>query len=259
MSIVDQVTVLLTVPESKKLEAIGDATTVKTWTHPLLKQIECRMTDLNIPAQPTLWGYFLATFTLKQHYDPNTKTLATQNISAQSSKKKAKSIFDDMSTDLNGLDSIPGQTGTDLTSALSSMTEAFEGDGGILDVFDQIDDATASWRDLSRSLDVFSGTVGTFVDSVRAAEEFIGDVSYDIQRAPLLVTQTVRNAVDNAKSAAVEAATFTVNSTASLFNMMVDAGVELTEEAISTIMLDSGIDDPLMVQPGTVVIIPLTS
>lgn len=254
-SIVDSVTLLVTVPEVAQIETMANSPKPIMWTNPLLRSVEGHLENLDIPMDLQLYGYFRATFSFVEAVDPPSSATPTANISANSSQATNNAIWNDLATDMDGLDDIPGQAGTDTSSAYGAMGDAFtEMDS----VFGDIIDEDGTWKDLSRSLDVFSAAADTFVDAVQTAEEWVGSASDAITSAPLLIIETTREAIDSLKEPGLAAASFITQAPSDLFSMMADAGIDITEAAIATLMDDNGLTDPLFVPAGTTVTIPIS-
>jgi hypothetical protein len=68
--------------------------------------------------------------------------------------------------------------------------------------------------------------------------------------------QTVRDAVDTLESVGEATVSFTVRSATDIYGMMLDAGLEITEDTVTTIMSANGIEDPFAIQPGITVTMP---
>ena len=253
-SIVDAVSLLVTVPEVAQIVALANSPKPIMWTNPLLPQFEGHLENLDIPESVGIWGYFLVSFSFVEAVDPSVHVFPTLNISANSTKATNKSIWDDLATDMDGLDAIPGQSGTDVAGAWGDMGDAF----GEMDlVFDDIIDADGSWQDLSRALDVFSDVADTFVDAVNAVEEFVGAAADAIMTAPDLIIETTREAIDALKQPGLAVASFVTQAPSDLFSMMADAGLTMDEATISQLMSDNGLSDPLFIPAGITVTLPL--
>lgn len=259
-SIVDRVVVLLTVPEVDQLVALGDRVEPLTWTNPLLKPITGHVEDLDIPMERNPYGYFMASFNFVEALDrAAAQTTQPGVLSSASSQKKASNLFDDFLTDLDGLDDIPTDaSGGAFTDAAGNLGSAF---GDVDDAFDSITDPTGdgTWRDLSRTLDAFTAAGDTFIDAAREIEDSVGALSRDIQTAPLLIRETVGAAVENLKAAGHTVASFVTTQPSDLFSMMLEAGVEITEANIVALMEDNGIADPLFIDAGLTIAIPVAA
>jgi hypothetical protein len=252
--IVDNVTLLLTVPEIPKLEALADKPDTKIWTHPLLKQLIGQIENLSIPAEPGLYGYFMATLTFKEDRQPPSQTLNLGTISASSSRSQAAGIFDNLQTDMDGLDDIPTSDGQAFTGAFDDLSGAYS---DIDDAFGEMINGDGTWRDLARELDQLESSAGVFVDAARLVEESVGAASRSIQAAPYLLTNVVREAVDAARQPAVAVAKFVTAGPSDLFSMMADAGIAVSDAAVATLMADNGINDVFYIPPGETITIPL--
>lgn len=259
-SIVDQVTALLTVPEVDQLVQLANREAPLTWTHPLLPSITGHVENLDVPAESQLYGYFLASFQVVEAYDPQvTQSAQPGTLSPASSQAKADNLYKDFLDDIDGLDDIPTDAnGTAFNDALGDLGDAFDDiDSAFDDIVDPIGDGT--WRDLSRALDAFSDAADTFIDAAREIESSIGAVSHRIQTAPLLIRESVGDAVDALKAPAGTVASFITQQPSDLFSMMLEAGVEVTEGSIVELMEDNGITDPLFIPAGLTIAIPVAS
>lgn len=259
-SIVDRVTVLLTVPEVDQLKALGNRDDPLLWKHPLLSSFNGFMEDLDIPAERSLYGYFMASFNIVEDLDRDVaSTMQPGTMSPASSQKKAGNLYADFLTDLDGLADIPTDaTGDAFSAAAGDLDSAF----GDLDVtFDDITDPVGdgTWRDLSRALDTFATAGSAFIDAAREIEASVGSVSQQIQAAPLLIREVVGDAVDALKAPAGVVASFITQEPSDLYSMMLDAGVEITESNIVALMEDNGITDPLFIPAGLTISIPVAA
>lgn len=255
-SYADQITVLLTVPEVDQIIQLANRTAPITWTHPLLPPITGYVENLEIPADSGRYGYFLSTFTVVEAYDRAVAQSKQPGVpSTASSKAKANSLYNDFMNDMDGLDDIPtDNSGTSFTDSFGDMNDAF---GDVNDAFDSITDPAGdgTWRDLSRTLDVFGDTVDTFIDAAREIESSLENAAYTIQTAPVLVKEVIGEAVDNLKASADAVASFVTTEPSDIFSMMADAGIEMTEANIIAIMEDNNITDPLAINPGSTIAI----
>jgi len=255
-SIVDSVTCLCTVPEVKKLVALGDSASTVTWTHPLLKSIDGHMEDLDIPASVGLWGYFQVGFSFVESNDPAVQTLDLGTISIPTAKAKALSIFDKLAGDVDDLDDMPTADGNAFSDAGDAFSGAF---GDVDDTFADMITGEASWQDLARGLDALAETANTLVDAAREVESFMGGMADTIQSGPGLIVATVRDAVDDAKAAAGTVAAFVTQGPADLFGMMQDAGIAINEDNIVALMADNVILDPFAIPPAVTISIPVAA
>jgi hypothetical protein len=255
-SIEDNITLLLTVPEIPQLETLADKPETKVWTHPLQKQLEGHIESLNIPAEPGLYGYFMATLRFKESREPPEQTLDLGTISASASRAQAAGIFDDLQTDMDGLDDIPTADGQAFTGAFDNLSTSYS---AVDDAFGEMIDGDGTWRDLARELDSLESTVSTFVDAARLVEDSVQAASRDIQAAPYLLTNVVRDAVDAARQPAVAVAKFVTAGPSDLFSMMADAGIAVTETVIATLMADNDINDVFYIPAGNTITIPLVA
>ncbi len=257
-SIVDRVVVLLTVPEVDQLVKIADREAPVVWTHPLLSPITGHVEDLDLPGNRDVDGYFMASFNFVQAYDPEVaESMQPGVLSPAGSQKKASGLFDNLLADLDGLDDIPTTAnGTTFTNSAAALGTAF---ADVDAAFDTITDPAGdgTWRDLSRTLDTFTQAADIFIDAAREIEDSVGALSYQIQTAPLLIRETVGDAVDNLKAPAGVVASFVTTEPSDLFAMMMDAGVEITEANIVALMEDNGIGDPLFISAGLTIAIPV--
>jgi hypothetical protein len=252
-SIVDSVTCLCTVPETKKLVELGNKPKL-IWTNPLLSPLDGTMEDLDIPMTVGLYGYFRVTFNFVQSLDPTKKQNKKSKLSIPSAKKKALNIYDKFSGDLDDLDDIPTPAGRNLDDA----AEAFGAAAGVTDdIFGDMITGDAGWQDLARGLDELIQTADAFVVAAREVEASIGGMADTIQGAPSLLVQTVRNAVDDAKAAAGTVASFVTQGPSDLFGMMLDAGMQINEANIVALMTDNVILDPFAIPTGVTVQIPI--
>ncbi len=257
-SIVDQVACLLTVPEVAQLVALADREDPLLWTHPLLPPINGHIENLDIPAENSVYGYFVASFQVVEAFDRQvTQTRQPGTGSAAAAQAKAGALFADWLADYDDLDTIPTDNkGADFTTAASGLTTAFASvDGVFNDLADPIGDS--SWRDLSRSLDTFTATVDTFVDAAREIESDLGVAAYSLQSAPLLIRETIADAVEALKTPAQTVASFVTTEPADLFSMMMEAGIDVTEDAVVSLMEDNNLPDPFNIPAGSVVAIPV--
>jgi hypothetical protein len=252
-SITDSVTALCTVPETKKLVALGDKPRL-IWTHPLLSPIDGTVEDIDIPATTGLYGYFQVTFNFVQSLDPATKATAKPKLSIPSAKKKALNIYDKLAGDLDDLDDIPTSAGRTFDDAAGAFGDAV---GVTDDIFDDMITGDAGWQDLARGLDTLIETANTFVEAAREVESSIGGMADTIQTAPALLVQTVRTAVDDAKAAVGTVASFVTQGPSDLYGMMLDAGMAINEENIVALMQDNIIFDPLAIPAGATIQIPI--
>jgi hypothetical protein len=252
--ITDNVTLLLTVPEIPKLEALADKPGPKIWTHPLLKQISGQIENLAIPAETNLYGYFMATLSFTEGRQPPSQTLDLGTISVSASRSQAAGIYDDLQTDMDGLDDIPTSDGQAFTGAFDDLSGAYN---DVDSAFGDMIDGDGTWRDLARELDSLESSAAAFVDAARLVEESVGAASRSIQAAPYLLTNVVREAVDAARQPAVAVAKFVTAGPSDLFSMMADAGIAVSDAAVSALMADNGINDVFYIPPGETITIPM--
>lgn len=254
-SIVDNVSALLTVTDVANITAIADSEKPIKWQNPLLSAFVGYIKSLQIPEAPDLLGYFRASFVVEQAYDPKSQNSVYKGIlTPASAQTKANAVMSNVLADLDAVGPVSGQAGTDLTGATAGLTATF---GAMDSTFDAIADAEANWRDLSRDLDEFTNAAQGMARAVRNAEATLTTVAADILDQQSIIVQTVRNAVDSIKRTAETAATFVVTAPSDLYTMMVDAGVDITEDTIRALMRDNLIEDPLMILPGARVSIPV--
>lgn len=253
-SYVDSVVALMTIPEIKELVKLGDQKDFCTWQHPLLDPIFGRVENVDLPASPAMDGYVLATFQIVEHHEPNERPLRAINVTlGPGAKARAASAFADLATDMDGIADIPGVDGDVLSGSWDSFGDAF---GGLDSTFDAVLDGTGSWQDLSRSLDSVVSAGDSLISAVRAVESTIESTADSIIRGVYAVTETARDAVDTAKSLAGDVVTFVTTAPSDLYSMMRDAGVEITSDAVASVMESAGIVDPLAILPGTTVSLP---
>jgi hypothetical protein len=259
-SIVDQVSLLLTVPEVDQLVKIADREDPVLWTHPLLPPFKGHIEDLDIPAETNVYGYFASSFNVAQAFDSAAQSLNQPGVpSPKTSQAKVNNLYNDFLTDMDQLDDIPTDaSGTDFNNAADAMGTAFNDvDGAFDDITDPLGDGT--WRDLSRELDAFTAVSDTFIDAAREIEESVGSLSHSIQTAPLLIRAAVGEAIENLKAPAGTVASFVTQQPSDLFSMMHDAGVKITETNIATLMEDNAIQDPLFISAGLTIAIPVAA
>lgn len=260
-SIVDQVQVLLTVPEVDQFVQLADREAPLSWNHPLLQPITGHVENLDLPAETNIYGYFRASFQVVQAYEPNAVSQTQPGVTTATSQAKASSLFNDL---LDGLDEIPdgdiptNNAGTAFTTAAGDLGEAF---GAMDSVFDTIVDPVGdgTWRDLSRSMDTFVTAADAFVEATREIEDSLGSLAYEFERIPSLITETIGEAIETLKTPEGIIASFITQNPSDLFSMMAEAGMEVTEENIVALMEDNGITDPFNIAPGLTISIPVAA
>lgn len=258
-SIVDTVTALMTLTDVKKLEAIEDKTKPQTWIHPLLKGFEAYVTAISEPISSDMDGYLLVTFQVEEHYDPNTTILPSMTLTANGARKKSQSSWSDLSTAVGDLPDWDG-TGASTQSA-ATFDDAWSnlGDGwdALDSVYEDYENGDSTWRDLSRSLNVFEDLSDTFVDAAHGVAGFIGETAEMIQRIPSQIVETGKDALDAITETAENVVTFTVDSVTDLPTIMQEAFGSI--EDMESVMDSNGIIDPFMLLPGTVISVPRAS
>lgn len=255
--VMDNVTLLLTNPEIPVLTALADKSTERVWTHPLLPQLIGYIESLSIPAEPNLYGYYMSTLTFKESRQPPQKSLDLGAVSAPASRARAAGIFDDLQTDMDGLDDLPPSADASaFTGAFDDLSTTY---GAVDDAFGEMIDGDGTWRDLARELDELEASAAAFVSAARLVQDGVGAVSQSIQSAPYLLTSVVRDAVDAARQPVVAVGKFVTAGPSDLFSMMADAGVAITEDAVATLMADNGIDDVLFIPAGRTILVPLAA
>jgi hypothetical protein len=255
-SMVDSGTILLTRPEVDRITKLAESPAVHTWTHPLLPQMEVRIDGLTIPTTVDTYGFFRCAFTFLEDWEDPKTSIDLGTISAASSKAKTTALYNDLLADLDGLDDIPGAQGAALATSTTALSAAMTGETGVFAAFDEIDDDSAAWRELSRSLDDWETAADSFVSAARDVASTVGEVAHELQRMPVLITETVRTAVDVAKAAAPVVATIQTLGVSDVFSMMTDAGIEITDDAVRRIMIENRLDDPLAIGPGLTIVLP---
>jgi hypothetical protein len=247
----DSVVALLTVPQVSQLEALGDKKAIQLWTHPLLSKFQGRITNLEAPITPDLLGYIRATFNVVESRDPNVTTGSVTTTTPNNAQNAANSIFADLTTDMDGLADIPGSDGASFTNSFDTLGNSFS---GMDDTFGDVITGDAGWQDLAASLDTFTNAADTFVDLARNVEDDIGDLANQIQQAPGLITQIVRETVDDLAEVAQMPATLTIMDATDLPSILSD--LSLSQDMLAQVMEENSIEDPFMIMPGKTITIP---
>lgn len=251
-SYVDSVTALLTLADAKALMKLGDSTDLLMWRHPLLDPMFGRLENLSLPVNPGLDGYFMATFEVVEHREPDQQDFLIPSQPA-GAKARADAAFANFGADMDGLADIPTQDGASLGTAFDTFSDSY---GAMGSAFDAVADGTGTWQDLSRSLSTVTDAADSMIGAVRAVEDEIESTADSLIRDVLTVVETARDAVDVLQGAAGGVVSFVTTAPSDLYSMMRDAGLEITDAAVATIMESTGIIDPLAILPGTEITLP---
>ena len=255
-SLVDSVSALMTIDDLKKLEIIADKGRPVTWIHPLQSGFEGLIESISEPITSTLDGYLMATIQIVEHYDPNTTILPSMTITVPGARRKSGSLWSDLGTavgdlpdwDGTGVDPLAAATFDDAWSDLGDAWDAMDA------VYESVEDAGSTWRDLSRSVNVFSDVADVFVDAAHDVAGFIGETAEAIQRLPSQIVETGRDAIDAITDTAESVVTFTVTNTTDLASILQDSFGSI--ESMADVMDANGIIDPFLLLPGTQISIP---
>jgi hypothetical protein len=248
----DRVTALIPIANYKVFEALVTTDAPQLWQHPVMAPFVGRITDLSVPASSALIGYFMVTFTVKEHRDAG-KKVATPSSSASGAKAAASSIFDGLLDDMDGL----GDLATlDSSGALSSSWSNMETSWSSLDdTFDSLISGDSVLSDLSSAVDSFETVGDTFIDAVREVEDDVGALVRDIQTAPLRIVQGVRDTIGELRASASRTARVMITDTTDVFTIL--SGLGVSPDKADAVMRDAGIFDPFCVLAGTRIEVPV--
>jgi len=249
----DQVTALLTLDAAKALVKLGDEPGFHLWQHPLFDPILVRITSVDLPVSPGVDGYFWATLSLIEHREPD-QELFLYPRSPASAQGAAKAAFGGLDDDLDGLGAgIPGAKGEALADAAGAFGDSF---GEWSDAFDAVEDGGSTWRDMSRALDGLASAADDLITALEDVEDDIGALVDSCTRGALTVVEAARDAVGALESVADATVVFATTSPTSLYQLMTEAGLTVTDDLLISIMEASDIADPLAIPPGSLVSLP---
>lgn len=252
-SFMDAVTAQLTQPEALQLIALGDDKLLSLWQHPLFKPIFVRVEDLQLPAEPNIDGFFVATFNLVESRAEEFAELLAA-VSVDGAKAKADSAFADLGLALDGLDDIPGTAGANLSTSWDAFGDSYSDLSGTLE---SVSEGDSIWRDMTRTLDAVVTSGESMISAVHGAETYLEASAQDVIQGVSVVVQTARTAVDTVVAAGgSDPVTFAINAPTDIYGLIRDAGLEATEAVISSIMAANAIEDPFAILPGVSVTMP---
>ncbi len=240
----DTITARMTLDVHKKMRAMADKKKVEIFTHPLLGSYQARASVSSVDGSGAQVDTVTVVVEFVEAVPQPLLQVGTRN--ASSSKSTADNLFDNLTVDMGDLG--------DLTDFSAGLDVAW---GDFFDDFGAFDDAFSlgAIRDIGRTIDKLASSATNLISEIRTVAEDIGDVASSIIDAPMMIVQSARETVEALQSETEQVLRRTFNTSADLFSSL--DHIYGNQKSLESVMDANDILDPLLMLPGTELLLPL--
>lgn len=256
--IVDHVTCLLTPKEIEKFREIKNKRYEVFWSHPLLKPSYMGYVEaFTANTGTTISGYAQCSFTIEQCVTEIENFDIYVSVSAPAKAATAKAAKSEAMAKVPTKETLVDNGATEAAAdVFADDIDGIDSAWNVLETnIDTMETSEISFAEISKSLELYSGSIDAYLTNNRGIYEYIGSDAAFIEMSLLNSVQHMRESIEGLAYGVDNAISIMTDQETDLPSIMDAFGVSM--DLAATVMTNNKIDDPFCIMPGKKIVMNL--